>query len=281
MAHLVRTQPDSVWVRGYLTLGTDLKAIDQNTFVAINGDAGGSWTPAANLVVGGAGMICAGPWQLSGVATTIDTDAVTAPLTFGKGTADDVFAVASTSYTLTQVLIEAYPLITEQAAVRFSSFNGAPGIGAALNAGIYTAVKGARFLVPLRTYGNAMLQTATLHFTVGESHAAVPQTLPLMRIIALDTSGNQLPLRALDASTDANGFQAIGAPATGSTWFNAGVDQTFVYTCNQNQRIDVSKYTYWLEIIDESGSGAWVTVGNSYTSVVAAFGSIVLLDGRN
>jgi hypothetical protein len=281
MAHLLRAQPDVVWQRGYLTLGTDLRTIDQNTFVAINGDAGGTWTPAADLIVGGAGMICAGPWQLSGTSTTIDTNASTAPLTFGKGTADDVFAMASTSYTLAQALIEVYPLISEQASVRVPSFNGAPGIGSALNSGVFTSAKGARFLVPLRTVSGGLLQTLTLHFTVGESHASVPQALPLMRVIAIDTSGNQLPLRALDGSTDANGFQAIGAPASGAVWFNAGADQTFVYTCNQNQRIDVSRYTYWLEVIDESGTNAWVTVGNSFTAVVSAFDSIVLLDGRN
>ena len=82
MSHLNRAQPDATWKRGYITVGNDLKTIDQNTFVAINGDEGGTWAPSANIVIGGAGVVVAGPWIMSGANCTVTS---AAPITFGKG----------------------------------------------------------------------------------------------------------------------------------------------------------------------------------------------------
>jgi hypothetical protein len=267
MAHLQRAIPDAKLQRGYVTVGNDLKAIDQNTFVAVNGDAGGTWTPAATLAINGAGVVAAGPWSVSGSQMTVN-----AP-TFGKGTADDVFGLSAAhpgrSQTLNQPLVECYSSTPE--GVVF-----VPGFANFIS-WLQTTKLGVRFLTPLRVFGGATLETVTLKFSIAGSHGALPAVFPQMRVIAIDGQGNVMPMGS-GTLFDAGGFHAITAVST-SAAYNALVNATFVYTCSQNNVIDRSKYTYWLEIIEESGANS--IAGNVFISAVSFLDNITLFDGRN
>lgn len=274
MAHLLRAIPDSILKRGYVTVGNDLKTIDQNTFVSVNGDAGGTWTPAADLNINGAGVVVAGPWAVSGAQMT-----VSAP-TFGKGTADDAFGLsaahAGRTQTLCQALIECYANFPEQVAA-------SPGYTAGV-AALVTTTPGVRFFTPLRTYGGATLETVTLTYYVGAVHAALPQVFPQMRIIAIDAQGTLFPLGA-GTLYDVGGFHAISAATAPGLLYQPETVYEFVYTCTQNNVIDGSRFTYWLEIIEESGancfSGGVGSPGNYFVSAVSALDRIALFDGRN
>jgi hypothetical protein len=271
MAHLLRAQPDATWKRGYFTVGADLRSIDQNTFVAVNGDAGGTWTPAATLAINGAGVIVAGPWTVSGTQMS-----VSAP-TFGKGTYDDVFGLASThpgrTQTLVQGLVECYSSQPEWVVFY-------PGPNNFIQ-GLLTTTPGVRFLSPIRVFHGALLETVTLQFVVTAIHASLPTTLSQMRIVAIDANGVVLPMGA-GVLYDVGGFRAVSAATTGAAWYNGGATQSFVYTCSQNNVIDIGKYTYWLEIIDESGAGAFTAGnGNIFVSATSYLAAITLFDGRN
>lgn len=275
MAHLLRTQRDTVWKRGYITVGNDLKTIDQNTFVAINGDAGGTWTPSGALEIDGAGVVIAGPCVVSGASMVV------AVPTFNKGTADDAFGLgashAGRSQTLVQGLVECYSSQPEWVAFATGDVN--------LVQGLITLVAGVRFLTPIRVFHGATLTSVTLKFAVIYAHGAGrPANLAQMRIVAIDALGNVLPLGA-GSGIDAGGFTAVSAATTGSAWYAGNTVQTYVYTCSQNNVIDLGKYTYWMEIIDESGSvntfPANAGTGNLFVSATSALSGIAVFDGRN
>jgi hypothetical protein len=273
MAHLLRAITDAKLKRGYVTVGNDLRAIDQNTFVAVNGDAGGTWTPSNTLAINGAGVVFAAPCAVSGAQMT-----VYAP-TFNKGTYDDVFGLATShpgrTQTLVQGLVECYSSQPEWVVFYPGPNNFIQGLA--------TTTPGVRFLSPIRVFHGALLETVTLQFVVTAIHASLPTTLAQMRVVAIDANGVVLPMGA-GGLYDAGGFRAVSAATTGSAWYNGGATQSFVYTCSQNNAIDIGKYTYWLEIIDESGANTFAAnsnAGNIYVSATSYLAAITLFDGRN
>lgn len=281
MAHLNRAQPD--WKRGYVTVGNDLKVIDQNSFVAVNGDAGGTWTPGADLSIAGAGMVAAAPWTVAGASAVLY-----AP-TFGKGTADDAFGLAPAhpgrSWTLVQALAACHAVYPEQVFIVLG-----PG---GLIQGLQTDTPGARWLSPLRVYGGATLETVSLRFIVAFTHTVLPASLAQMRVIAVDALGGIFPMGA-GALFDNGGFHAVSAASTAAAWNASSSPQTFTYVCSQNNVIDLAKFTYWLEIIEEVGPPATPTLncfpaptttipafGNVFVSATSFLDGISLFDGRN
>jgi len=54
MAHNTRTRAD--WITGAIPTEAEFDDLDQKTFTAINGDAGGTWAPAAAIIIGGLGV---------------------------------------------------------------------------------------------------------------------------------------------------------------------------------------------------------------------------------
>lgn len=284
MAHLLRILSDAQLKRWLVLTGQNLADIDQNTLGAWNGAAGGSWTPAADIVIEGKGVVIGGPWTMDGADSTVDTDGDDAPLVFGRGTADDVFGFDTpASITLVSSLFTAFPDIAETFVSRVKAFNGAPSITGAVE-GTQSLTPGSRFLSPLRVYDGGTIQTATLEWLILDDHTAVggmPEHFPLMRIVAVDTDGNVFPLRSADASTDDDGFQAIST-ATDLASYAATTSNTFGYVCNQNQLIDRGKYTYWVDLIDESGAHAWSVagLGTVFAAVSTVFDGIALVNGR-
>lgn len=254
-----------------------MQAIDQATFLAINGDDGGTWAPASNIVIGGAGVGIGAAWIMNGVNTTV---ASSAQITFAKGTADDYFgfAVGHPGRTKSFMRIALISVYTPTPQDVFYSPFPFPNVG-----GLLSQVLSARFLTPIRVYDGAMLQSLQIYFAVGTSHPNVPQFMPQVRVIAVRTDGTIVPLRGPDTTTDVDGFQGIAAPAIGAAWYAGGSVQNVTYTCNQNKLIDLSRYEYFLEIIDEGGVNALagLSVGNAWMAATAVCDTITVLHGRN
>ena len=129
MAHLLRIIPDSSLVRGYIPTGANLKDIDQNTFVSINGDDGGTWVPSSHIVIGGNGVAVAGPWRMNGANVTASS-----PFTFGKGTVDDYWQIpighAARTYTIFTYFLESFAAVpTDIAQSVTSTFFVPSGVG--------------------------------------------------------------------------------------------------------------------------------------------------------
>jgi hypothetical protein len=59
-----RLYPDTLYVNGNPIPAAYFQGIDTYQFQSINGDAGGTWSPSSQIVIGGAGMTAQGPWSL-------------------------------------------------------------------------------------------------------------------------------------------------------------------------------------------------------------------------
>jgi hypothetical protein len=59
----------TAWLPGYVVLQVDWQSIDQLLFESINGDLGGTWAPAAPIVIGGAGLNLTGLFEVSGLGS--------------------------------------------------------------------------------------------------------------------------------------------------------------------------------------------------------------------
>ena len=118
------------------------------------------------------------------------------------------------------------------------------------------------FALPLRVHDGARLVSATLTFRVPNARAIAPVVPPQMRIIRVDTAGNITELKSMVTGADPIGYIPVASPASGAAWFNGGQVQSVTYTCDQNQIVDVSQYTYWAQIIEEVGTNATIPMTN-------------------
>lgn len=272
MAHLNRILSDAVLIRGYITLGIDLAKIDTNIFKALNGDKGGTWSPTSSITIAGKGVVVAGPgpWTMSGTTVKVTTGP-NKPILFGKGDKTDYFGIA------TGHVGAAFSTF-----VRFiESFTKNVGVKDDSTTGVLTTVPGVRFFTPLRVFSGApKIDSVQVVFLVLQAHASVPQYLPKMRVIAVSVDGTVTPLRTADSTTDSDGFKYFPTPVSGAAWYNGGAIQTFTYTCNVIKPVDVSTYSYFVEFVDESGTGSFTTTGNLYYGATVAYSAVSLFDGR-
>lgn len=270
MAHLTRAIDDTVLVRGYIVSTQNLIDIDQKTFVSLNGDEGGAWAPTAPIVIGGTGVIIAGLWTISGSGASVTTG-VSKSITFNRGTSGDYFGFdPSHAGALPATVSNFFEFYTPvaQSVVWFG--------------GLLPTKTGARFFTPLNVYsGASQINTVVITWRVRETHSALPQYLPRVRVIAVTDEGVVIPLRSSDATTDADGFQFLPTPASVTAYNNGLVAQTWTYTCNVVLPVDSTEYTYFIEFIEESGTGSWVSSGSQFIKSVTNHSLVTIFDGRN
>lgn len=272
MAHLVPIRVR--WPRGGSVSGAEMAAVDSDTEKSVNADEGGTWSPSAQVEIAGAGVVVAGPWVMDGALVQVLT-ASGKPIRFERGAADDVFGLADGH-------AGAAPAVTTPFLKYHSSDPYQVRYLLGSTAALVPLVLGGRFFTPLGVHSGAgAITTVDVKWAVREAHASIPQLLPRMRVIAVARDGTVLPLRAQDATTEADGFQYLPTPASGAAYHALGAIQTWTYTCNVAHEIDIANYRYFIEFIEESGANAWVTDSNKYQSAIATFTGVTLFDGRN
>lgn len=111
----------------------------------------------------------------------------------------------------------------------------------------------------------AELQSLSVFFKV-VSHSGVPSTMPSL-LLRRRTMAAGVP--ATDVYLSSTNQQFVPTPGSGSAWYDSGNQQSFAYTCNQNNTIDTSQYQYYLEVYDEGGTNA--VSGNSYYGVALTY----------
>jgi hypothetical protein len=241
MGHTWVNALDGAWYNTYVPTLNDYASLDALLFAMVNGDGGGTWTPATNVTVGGYGMWFAGPSTLGGGAELQTT-------AFKQITHND------SDYAL---LVNSHTGSTRTLRTSCLAAGSPSGWSLGANPGQYSQIvslsPGSRAVVPLRMHQGATLTQAVLTLVVLRSRSVVPAVLPGIRICQRDGLGNITPLVA--SGGDLNGFVYFPTPSTGSAWHNAGNAQTMTYTCAPTV-IDRTQYTYFAEIVDESGKGA-------------------------
>jgi hypothetical protein len=120
----------------------------------------------------------------------------------------------------------------------------------------------ARAYVPIRAHDASTLTQVTIYFRVGAAHPTVPSTMPQIRVLRQDQSGNCVALTSTNAGGDANGYVSLPTATSGAGWYASGASQSFTLQCDQNNAIDVSQYAYFVELVEEQGLSGypWVTV---------------------
>lgn len=134
---------------------------------------------------------------------------------------------------------------------------------------------GMRLVRELEVHHGALLQASLVfNFIVADAHAAgLPARQPLFRVFKLSTAGVLTPLATNAALPGWAGHGYIQLTASSAAaYYNAGAAQQLAYTLDVGDVIDLTRYTYYAEVIDEAGIGA--VPGNRYLDVAADFTSI-------
>lgn len=128
--------------------------------------------------------------------------------------------------------------------------------------------------------GGSVLDGSVLWLCMGTSVAtsanSLPSSQPKFRVIGVDQFGNVTPCAFAN-----NGFQQVNA-ATAAAYYNGGGAQSFTYLCDPPafgpvpgpQLVDITKYSYYIQIEDEADPNWNAFAGNIYTSAVSIQSSI-------
>lgn len=306
MAHFVVTQAPGVWITGYAVPTADWQSLDAKVFAAIDGDNGGCYAPSSPITIsgaGGGGLTVSGPTIVSGAGCPAGTPGTitttsTATVTLNDGEYQDLLA-GHTGRSRTLVTSLA---ISEAPPPVFLALPGAylapftyPTIPLSRNRTYMAAQAQAPVMTmpnavqaelhcPLRVHNGATLSSVAITFRVSQPHTSVPATMPKVRVMRIDSKGTVAPLTL---TTDLQGWVSVPTPTSGSTWYANGAAQTLTIACNQNNAIDVSQYTYLVDILEETGGTSWPLAATVMQGVKAAVlnpayvlsGVAVLVDG--
>lgn len=264
MAHNSRIAPDSAYVEGAVLPGSGAwyGALDQAQQNAINGDAGGSWTPGAAIQIqpvaaGQPGMRFEGPLTLTaGTVVTPSTSGFRIILDTGLPTCHPTRT--DTCVTSCGQAVDVNGL-------------GDPSAAAASNAVmayrnnedcVVSSRPGMHCLLPIRVHNVGLMNSATLNFNVVGGHSAVPQILPRARIIQVDANGVVTPISV--GSSGPGQWVQVNTPANVGAW-NSSTQNIFMAVALNATTFDTSQFTYFVEWIDEAGTNA--LGGNTYNQV--------------
>lgn len=280
-----RISPDTFYVDGGALPASYWITLDTRQYKALWGDQGATWSPTSGIQIGGAGLWSLGRNGLGSSGVTFSA----APGAYTPSTSGLRFVHGGNDeFTFSTSGTQAVDVSVGQSGVD-RSFGSNSGTTANVPRMFYESVKdgrkdylansaysgGGRFLMPISVHNGAALSLVTLNFLVGQSHSSVPVSLPQMRVVKVDAQGNVTPL-ATNASL--SGWRGAGfvmftpTPGSGAAWYDSGNPQSIAYSCDAGIVVDTTKYRYFAQVIDESGSGA--LSGNEFISAVTSHTSI-------
>lgn len=255
MAAFTRTHSDATWTNGglgnYVTVIADWQSLADKTFKSLNGDLGGTWIPSSPITIDTGGMNVTGPALVSygGTLTTLSG----ARFVLGVG---DWPKLSTSHVGRTRVIQQ--EISARQSTPRYwwcdaPAYPGSIQSIACTLVGPY-GIEQPACIIPLRVHDGARLTQATVTFRIPSARTAAPIGLPKMRIVRVDVDGAIVPMSSVSSGADATGFQSPSAPASATAWYANGGTQTWTVTCDQNNTIDTSLYTYFAELVEEVGT---------------------------
>lgn len=268
-----RIRTDAEWANGTDLLPAELKALDDGQVLTVDGDAGGTYGFANGaLSWGGAGAVAKAVWRFgvnTASATTCTVDTTSGDITHGD---NDYFVFDAFHNAITPAILDrptswaAEALDTSYSTAKVVTYVGDMS-AQAWGGTVPTFREGTRMLVPLSVVDGGTLDAASVEFVVGNSHANVPDVLPRFRLIRVNDSGTVEPLY----TGTSEGWISFPTPASGAAWYNGGASQTISVLADGDAKciVDISSYTYWLELEDESGANT--EAENRYLSVSCGY----------
>lgn len=249
--------PPSGWVNGAPVLQTELSALDAALARTVNGEGGGSYVQSATpTVIAGAGIVLAASLdhEITGAGSTIHPASGKA-ITHADG---DYTALAAGHTGRFRSIVTA----VERAAF-LAGWTSENATGT-----LVSRTAGAQCMLRLRVHDRATLSSAALYFHVDAAHGP-PAGLPKARILRVEAAtGKATPLAA-----GGDGFTSYSPrPLSDTDWYASGAIKVLSLSLTP-ATIDVSRYAYFAQIVDERGSGA--AAGNHYADVVCSFTDIL------
>lgn len=283
MAHnLLIRNPLSLWATASTILGTELVTLDTNLEQAINGVGGSAHAPVNqigldSLFVTGPTQICYGGRFTSTVTGGIflqdddfpeygpthvgRTRVRMTPMLEGCPLNDALAGVVYQQQTGTTTLGgQTVPVFQPriqwpQMAVWYARMTdcGVQCIAPAIDFSDGLGFRAMQWRTYVRGYDQATLSQVTISFKVGFAHTDLPSKMPKARVVSIDQLGNVLPLSSKAVGADADGYVNVPTPVSASAWYANGAAQSLTIACDQNNTIDVSQFTYAVEVVEEQG----------------------------
>jgi hypothetical protein len=242
MAAFTRTQSDGTWNTGYAVTPSDIADLERKAFQGINGDVGGSYTPTSELFIQGSSMVVSGPTEIR--QRGIVTGAVVL-----YGTEFERFAVGhvNRSRTIWQPC-SPFAVVgpTPWAVVPSINPRGAHAVASRIIG--HEAAVVPEFVVELRVHNGATLSKARLRLKVTTPHSSAPAAMPKVRIGRMRYDG---VVEYLTSGID--NYVSLPKANSGQDWYKDGDVQEFEIPCTQNNVIDISQYSYFANVVEESG----------------------------
>lgn len=236
-------------------LPSELAALDAALVASVNGVDGGAYAPAGLITIGGSGLVCSGPLTVARGGTFISSNGI---LQFAPGVFPQLGpAHSGRTRTVMHAFLAARPIQYGLWRPRRDSSGMqslAPTYVPWQNP---TTVLPASLSLPIRAEHGGTISEITIGFRVGAPHSSIPGTMPAARLLRVDKNGNASVCTSVASGADANGWVYVSKPSSGAAWFNLGAAQTFVLPCDQNNVVDITQYTYRLEVQDEQGLTGW------------------------
>lgn len=108
-------------------------------------------------------------------------------------------------------------------------------------------------VIPART--GWTLTSANFDMAVGSAHANVPAVFPSFNVLRKTLPGIGASASPTVVSLSGGG-QVSFIAGSGAAWYAGGLVQQISFTCNQNNVIDESAYSYSISMFDESGANS-------------------------
>lgn len=269
MTAFTREFPDTDWYTCRIPgIATALRNIDRKTVLAANGKDGSSHTAGPSAIfVNGAGMSAAGPWTLDGTLVT----SAGSHIRHGAGHVNDYIRLrAGHPDSDRTVRVRVHPTAPEAFGYAVPALNNATAIQA--------RYQGGRFLIPFFPHDRANLAEVMLTFSVSTTGRTAFPNFAKFRVIRVDMNGIVQPLHTpRDATYRDEGFLDVPADTSSIAAFeNGGATQSSnVYETNQFSFVELEKYAYFVDFIEESSAAASgasfsTVVGTSYGTVIRA-----------
>ena len=256
--HFTRVHTNGYWNTGNpVPTPTDGAQFDQIISQIINGDMGGCWAPLTQIAIAGSGLTLTAPLYVLGFGFLLSTASGAYLLNN-----NNIPQLGPNHVGRSRVIVS--PCSAGRAAYPFGAvpfFYGLQSVAQQFNflnaAGQTIAQLPNELYVPLRVHNGATLTEVEVSFAVTQQYT--PVRTPGFRVVRVDIDGVQTTMTSA-AAASANGapftagYLSPPAPSSASAWYNGGAAQTFTVPCDQANVIDISQYSYWLQIVDAQGN---------------------------
>lgn len=247
-------------------------SLDANLSAALDGDNGGTWIPSTALTINGSGLATpvllqitrGGTWlstALHGIQCN-DNDVPLLSATHTGRSLKKMFGFSRAAFSAPYM----WRVRREDGAIQALAGNYIP-FGVA--SGAYVPVTlNATARAPFRAHDRSTITSVKVNFRVAQL-SDLPGAMPSVRVGRISTATgaiDTLTSGAAGASSRA-GFVIIPRPADPASWFLNGAAQSLTITCDQNNAVDLSAYTYFVEI-REQNQNPYVNAGGSYPATM-------------